>query len=197
MRPRLSQRKAYSPVEAPVINNLVSQYDFLHKSDIGGVKVGVETDAVADAYEDLITRATNYQPDATILGIQVQEMVDVDAGTETILGMNRDPQFGPLLLFGLGGIFVEILEDTSVRVAPVSEREAGDMIDDLDSAPLLRGARGRDPADEAAITEAIQRLSQLVTDFPAILELDVNPLLATGDSATALDVQLTIDPDEL
>ncbi|MDL0125582.1 acetate--CoA ligase family protein, partial [Halobacterium salinarum] len=169
----------------------------LHKSDIGGVKVGVETDAVADAYEDLITRATNYQPDATILGIQVQEMVDVDAGTETILGMNRDPQFGPLLLFGLGGIFVEILEDTSVRVAPVSEREAGDMIDDLDSAPLLRGARGRDPADEAAITEAIQRLSQLVTDFPAILELDVNPLLATGDSATALDVQLTIDPDEL
>ncbi|WP_434783258.1 acetate--CoA ligase family protein [Halobacterium salinarum] len=197
MRPRLSQRKAYSPVEVPVINNLVSQYDFLHKSDIGGVKVGVETDAVADAYEDLITRATNYQPDATILGIQVQEMVDVDAGTETILGMNRDPQFGPLLLFGLGGIFVEILEDTSVRVAPVSEREAGDMIDDLDSAPLLRGARGRDPADEAAITEAIQRLSQLVTDFPAILELDVNPLLATGDSATALDVQLTIDPDEL
>ncbi|QRY23408.1 acetate--CoA ligase family protein [Halobacterium sp. GSL-19] len=189
-------RRVARDIEGDVVMKIVSP-DILHKSDIGGVKVGVETDAVADAYEDLITRATNYQPDATILGIQVQEMVDVDAGTETILGMNRDPQFGPLLLFGLGGIFVEILEDTSVRVAPVSEREAGDMIDDLDSAPLLRGARGRDPADEAAITEAIQRLSQLVTDFPAILELDVNPLLATGDSATALDVQLTIDPDEL
>jgi acetyltransferase len=124
-------------------------------------------------------------------------MVDVDAGTETILGMNRDPQFGPLVLFGLGGIFVEILEDTSVRVAPVSEREAGEMIDELDSAPLLRGARGRDPADEAAIEEAVQRLSQLVTDFPAILELDVNPLLATSDGAQALDVRLTIDPDDL
>jgi hypothetical protein len=171
--------------------------DILHKSDIGGVKVGVPDEEVADAYEDLVTRARNYQPDATILGVQVQEMVDVDAGTETILGMNRDPQFGPLLLFGLGGIFVEILEDTSVRVAPVSDREAGEMIDELDSAPLLRGARGRDPADEAAITGSVQRLSQLVTDFPAILELDVNPLLATSDGAQALDVRLTIDPEEL
>jgi acyl-CoA synthetase (NDP forming) len=111
--------------------------------------------------------------------------------------MNRDPQFGPLVLFGLGGVFVEVLEDTSVRVAPVSGREAGEMVDELDSAPLLRGARGRIPADEAAVEEAIQRLSQLVTDFDAILELDVNPLLATGDGVQALDVRLTIDPDEL
>jgi len=183
-------------IDGDVVMKIVSP-DILHKSDIGGVKVGVPDEDVADAYEDLVTRAKNYQPDATILGVQVQEMVDVEAGTETILGMNRDPQFGPLLLFGLGGIFVEILEDTSVRVAPVSDREAGEMIDELDSAPLLRGARGRDPADEAAITESVQRLSQLVTDFPAILELDVNPLLATGDGATALDVRLTIDPEEL
>jgi acetyl coenzyme A synthetase (ADP forming)-like protein len=183
-------------IEGDVVMKIVSP-DILHKSDIGGVKVGVSDEDVADAYEDLVTRAKNYQPDATILGVQVQEMVDTEAGTETILGMNRDPQFGPLLLFGLGGIFVEILEDTSVRVAPVSDREAGEMIDDLDSAPLLRGARGRDPADEDAITESIQRLSQLVTDFPAILELDVNPLLATDDGATALDVRLTIDPEEL
>ena len=183
-------------IDGDVVMKIVSP-DILHKSDIGGVKVGVPDEEVADAYEDLVTRAKNYQPDATILGVQVQEMVDVDAGTETILGMNRDPQFGPLLLFGLGGIFVEILEDTSVRVAPVSDREAGEMIDELDSAPLLRGARGRDPADEDAITESVQRLSQLVTDFPAILELDVNPLLATSDGATALDVRLTIDPEEL
>jgi len=183
-------------IDGDVVMKIVSP-DILHKSDIGGVKVGVPDEDVADAYEDLVTRAKNYQPDATILGVQVQEMVDVEAGTETILGMNRDPQFGPLLLFGLGGIFVEILEDTSVRVAPVSDREAGEMIDELDSAPLLRGARGRDPADEDAITESVQRLSQLVTDFPAILELDVNPLLATGDGATALDVRLTIDPEEL
>ena len=183
-------------IDGDVVMKIVSP-DILHKSDIGGVKVGVPDEEVADAYEDLVTRAKNYQPDAAILGVQVQEMVDVDAGTETILGMNRDPQFGPLLLFGLGGIFVEILEDTSVRVAPVSDREAGEMIDELGSAPLLRGARGRDPADEDAITESVQRLSQLVTDFPAILELDVNPLLATSDGATALDVRLTIDPEEL
>jgi acetyltransferase len=183
-------------IDGDVVMKIVSP-DILHKSDIGGVKVGVPDEEVADAFEDLVTRAKNYQPDATILGVQVQEMVDVDAGTETILGMNRDPQFGPLLLFGLGGIFVEILEDTSVRVAPVSDREAGEMIDELDSAPLLRGARGRDPADEDAITESVQRLSQLVTDFPAILELDVNPLLATSDGAQALDVRLTIDPEEL
>jgi len=183
-------------IDGDVVMKIVSP-DILHKSDIGGVKVGVPDEEVADAYEDLVTRAKNYQPDATILGVQVQEMVDIEAGTETILGMNRDPQFGPLLLFGLGGIFVEILEDTSVRVAPVSDREAGEMIDELDSAPLLRGARGRDPADEDAITESVQRLSQLVTDFPAILELDVNPLLATSDGAQALDVRLTIDPEEL
>jgi acetyltransferase len=183
-------------IDGDVVMKIVSP-DILHKSDIGGVKVGVPDDEVRDAYEDLVTRAKNYQPDATILGVQVQEMVDTDAGTETILGVNRDPQFGPLVLFGLGGIFVEVLEDTSVRVAPVSGREADEMIDDLDSAPLLRGARGREPADEAAITEAVQRLSQLVTDFPAILELDVNPLLATADGVQALDVRLTIDPEQL
>jgi acetyltransferase len=141
-------------------------------------------------------RARNYQSDATILGVQVQEMVDLDAGTETILGVNRDPQFGPLVLFGLGGIFVEVLEDTTVRVAPVSEPEATEMLDEIDSAPLLRGARGRDPVDEAAIVETIQRLSQLVTEFPAILELDVNPLVATPAGATAVDLRLTIDQEE-
>ncbi|WP_336037662.1 acetate--CoA ligase family protein [Halobacterium yunchengense] len=183
-------------IDGDVVMKIVSP-DILHKSDIGGVKVGVPPDEVRDAYEDLVTRARNYQPDATILGVQVQELVDTDAGTETILGANRDPQFGPLVLFGLGGIFVEVLEDTSVRVAPVSEREAAGMVDDLDSAPLLRGARGREPADESAVTAAVQRLSQLVTDFPAILELDVNPLLATPDGVQALDVRLTIDPEEL
>jgi acetyl coenzyme A synthetase (ADP forming)-like protein len=187
---------AAASIDGDVVMKIVSP-DILHKSDIGGVAVGVAQEDVADTYETLRTRARNYQPDAEILGVQVQEMVDVDAGTETILGMNRDPQFGPLLLFGLGGIFVEVLEDTSVRIAPVSEREAGEMVDELDSAPLLRGARGRTPADEAAVREAIGRLSQLVTDFDAILELDVNPLLATEDGVQALDVRLTIDPDDL
>jgi acetyltransferase len=90
-----------------------------------------------------------------------------------------------------------VLEDTTVRVAPLSEREASGMVDDVRAAPLLRGARGRDPVDESAVVETIGRLSQLATDFPAILELDVNPLVATADGATAVDVRLTIDPDEL
>ncbi len=171
--------------------------DILHKSDIGGVKVGVPAGEAGDAYEDLVTRARNYQPDATLLGVQVQAMVDTDDAVETIVGANRDPQFGPLLLFGLGGIFVEVLEDTTVRVAPVSEPEAAAMLDDIDAAPLLRGARGRPAVDEAAVVETLQRLSQLVTDFPAILELDVNPLVARPEGAEAIDVRLTIDPEKL
>jgi len=179
-----------------VVMKIVSP-DILHKSDIGGVEVGVPPEEVADTYEDLVVRARNYQRDASILGVQVQEMVDLDAGTETILGMNRDPQFGPLLLFGLGGIFVEVLEDTTVRVAPVSEPEAKAMLDDIDSAPLLRGTRGRQPVDEAALVETVQRLSQLVTDFPAIVELDINPLVATPDGVQAVDLRLTLDQEEL
>ena len=194
-----------SPVEAEaiaeeigddVVMKIVSP-DILHKSDIGGVEVDVPVEDVRDTYEDLVVRARNYQSDATILGVQVQEMIDLDSGVETILGMNRDPQFGPLLLFGLGGIFVEVLEDNTVSVAPVSENEAKGMLDDIDSAPLLRGARGRDPVDEATLVETIQRLSQLVTDFPAIVELDINPLVATPDGVQAVDLRLTLDQEQL
>ena len=183
-------------IDGDVVMKIVSP-DILHKSDIGGVAVGVESDAVADTYADLVARARTYQPDATILGVQVQEMVDLDDGVETIVGMNRDPQFGPLVLFGLGGIFVETLEDTTCRVAPISEPEATAMTREIDAAPLLRGARGRDPVAIDAIVETIQRLAQLVTDFPAILELDINPLVATPTGVDAVDVRLTVDPEAL
>ncbi len=189
--PAEAERVARS-IDGEAVMKIVSP-DIMHKSDIGGVKVGVPESEVHDAYEDLVTRARNYQPDATLLGVQVQEMVDLDSGVETIVGMNRDPQFGPLLLFGLGGIFVETLEDVTFRVAPVSEREATAMIDEIDAAPLLRGARGREPVDEASVIETIQRLSQLVCDFPEIVELDINPLVATPDGATAIDIALTVE----
>jgi len=179
-----------------VVMKIVSP-DILHKSDIGGVAVGVPPGEAGDTYEDLVTRARNYQPDATIIGVQVQELLDTDEGVETIVGTNRDPQFGPLVMFGLGGIFVEILEDATFRVAPVSEPSAREMLNEIDAAPLLRGARGREPVDESGIVETIQRLSQLVTDFPAIVELDVNPLVATPDGVNAVDVRLTIDQEEL
>ena len=179
-----------------VVMKIVSP-DILHKSDIGGVEVGVSPDDVWDTYEDLVARARQYQPDATVLGVQVQELLDLDSATETIVGVIRDPQFGPLLMFGLGGIFVEILEDTSFRVAPVPEPDAASMLDDIEAAPLLRGARGRDPVDEAGLVETIQRISQLVTDFPAITELDINPIVATPEGVSAVDLRLTLDTEEL
>ncbi|WP_323676328.1 acetate--CoA ligase family protein [Halorubellus sp. PRR65] len=183
-------------IDGPVAMKIVSP-DILHKSDIGGVKVGVAFNDVYDAYEDLVTRARNYQPDADVLGVQVQELLDLDDAVETIVGVNRDPQFGPLVLFGLGGIFVEVMEDTSLRVAPVGESEAREMTEEIQSAPLLRGARGREPVDVDAVVDTVQRLSQLATDFPAILELDVNPLVVKPDGATAVDLRLTTDLEEL
>jgi len=166
-----------------------------HKSDIGGVEVGVPPDAVADTYENLVARARNYQPDATVLGVQVQELVDLEAGTEVIVGVTRDPQFGPLVMVGLGGIFVEVMEDTAFRVAPVSEPEIREMLEELDSMPLLYGARGRDPADVDALVETIQRVSQLVTEFPEIAELDINPVVALPTGVAAVDLRLTLDPE--
>ncbi|WP_313692153.1 acetate--CoA ligase family protein [Halorarum halobium] len=180
----------------PVALKLVSP-DVVHKSDIGGVRVGVDPADVADAYEDLVTRLRNYQPDARLLGVQVQELVDVDAGVETIVGSHRDPQFGPLVLFGLGGIFVEVLSDATFRLAPVAEADAREMTGEIDAAPLLRGARGREPVDLDGVVEAVGRLSQLVADFPAIVELDVNPLVATPDGVRAVDLRLTVNPEEL
>jgi acetyl coenzyme A synthetase (ADP forming)-like protein len=179
-----------------VVMKIVSP-DISHKSDIGGVEVGVPPGAVASTYEDLVVRARNYQPDATILGVQVQELVDTGDGTETIVGVTRDPQFGPLVMVGLGGIFVEVMEDTAFRVAPVSEPEVREMFEALDSMPLLYGARGREPADIDALVETIQRVSQLVTDFPAITELDINPAVALPDGVAAVDLRLTLDPDAL
>ncbi|RQG90245.1 CoA-binding protein [Natrarchaeobius halalkaliphilus] len=183
-------------ISGDVVVKVVSP-DISHKSDIGGVKVGVTDEQVCDAYEDVVSRARTYQPDATILGVQIQEKLDLEGSTETIVGMSRDPQFGPLVLFGLGGIFVEILEDTSVRVAPVDEGAARQMIEEIRATPLFRGARGRESADIEAISETIQRLSQLATDFPAILELDVNPLVAGADGVRAIDLRLTVDTEEL
>jgi len=179
-----------------VVMKIVSP-DILHKTDIGGVEVGVPAEEVEDTYETLVSRARNYQPDARLLGVQIQEQVDLDDGIETIVGMNRDPQLAPSCSSGSGAVFVEVLEDTTVRLAPVSEAEAAGMLDDIDSTPLLRGARGREPIDEAGIVETIQRLSQLVTDFPAIVELDINPLVATADGVVAIDIRLTVDPETL
>jgi acetyltransferase len=131
-------------------------------------------------------------PDAEILGCLVQEMVI--GGKEVIIGMNRDPQFGPLVMFGLGGIYIEAIRDVSFRLAPLSRREAEEMISEIRGWELLRGVRGEKPVDIEAIVDCILRVSQLVTDFPEIMELDVNPLIVRekGRGAVCVDARLII-----
>ena len=176
----------------PVVLKIASP-DILHKSDIGGVRINVaDAQAVADTYDLITMRAQRYLPEAEIWGCLVQQMVT--EGKEVILGMSRDPQFGPLLMFGLGGIYVEVLKDVSFRVAPISERQARQMLGEVRSYPLLAGVRGEKPADTDAIVESLLRLSQLVTDFPEIMEMDINPLKVrgVGQGAVAIDARITI-----
>ncbi len=176
----------------PVVLKVASP-DILHKTDVGGVKLGLRSpDDVRDAFDLIVYRAGRYVPDARIWGCQVQQMVS--GGREVLVGMSRDPQFGPLVAFGLGGIYVEALKDVAFRVAPFSRQEADEMIREIRSYPLLEGIRGEPPADHEAMVDALLRISQLVTDFPEIVELDINPLMVfeEGRGAMAIDMRLVL-----
>jgi acyl-CoA synthetase (NDP forming) len=176
----------------PVVLKIASP-DILHKTDIGGIKLDVRTPAdVRDAFDLLTYRAMRYMPEAELWGCQVQQMVG--GGKEVILGMNRDPQFGPLMMFGLGGIYVEALKDVTFRIAPFSREEARAMLTEIRAVNLLRGVRGEPPADLEAIEEVLLRLSQLVTDFPEIVEMDINPLMVfeRGRGAMGVDMRLVL-----
>ncbi|MBC7235966.1 MAG: acetate--CoA ligase [Chloroflexi bacterium] len=176
----------------PVVMKIASP-DILHKSDVGGIIVGVKNaEEVRQAFDTLIRRAKEHQPQATLWGCQVQEMVQ--NAREVIIGMNRDPQFGPLVMFGLGGIYVEVLKDVAFRVAPMTRVEAQEMMESIRTYPLLKGVRGQPPADLEAIVNTILRVSQLVTDFEDIAELDINPLLVRekGQGAVAVDMRLIL-----
>jgi acetyl coenzyme A synthetase (ADP forming)-like protein len=176
----------------PVVLKLASP-DILHKTDVGGVKLNLQSpDDVRDAFDLIVYRAGRYVPGAHIWGCLVQQMVPV--GREVLLGMSRDPQFGPLVAFGRGGIYVEALKDVSFRVAPFSRQEADEMIREIRSYALLEGVRGEPPADHEAMVDALLRISQLVTDFPEIVELDINPLMVfeEGRGAMAIDMRLVL-----
>jgi acetyltransferase len=176
----------------PVVLKVASP-DILHKTDVGGVRVNLQSASdVRDAFDLIVYRAQRYVPGARVWGCLVQEMVP--KGREVLVGMSRDPQFGPLVAFGLGGIYVEALKDVAFRVAPFSREEAGEMIREIRSYPLLEGVRGEPPADHEAMVDALLRVSQLVTDFPEIVELDINPLMVfeEGRGATALDMRLVL-----
>jgi acyl-CoA synthetase (NDP forming) len=176
----------------PVVLKIASP-DILHKTDVGGVRVNLgSAEAVRDAFDLMVYRAGRYAPGARIWGCQVQEMAP--RGREVLLGMSRDPQFGPLVAFGLGGIYVEALKDVAFRVAPFSRQEADEMIREIRAYPLLEGVRGEPPADHEAMVDALMRVSRLVTDFPEIVELDINPLIVfdEGRGAMAIDMRLVL-----
>jgi len=172
----------------------IASPDILHKTDVGGVKVGLSNAAdVRDAYELITYRAQRYVPDARIWGCLVQEMVP-PGGLEVLVGMNRDPQFGPLITFGLGGIYVETLKDVTFRITPFSAQEAVEMLSEIRAHSLLDGVRGQPPADKNAIIDALLRISQLVQDFPEIAELDINPLMVypQKQGVIAIDMRLVL-----
>jgi acetyltransferase len=174
----------------PVVLKLISP-NILHKTDVGGVLLNVQDEAAARAgFDTLVGRAAAAHPVAAVTGVQVQKMIR--GGQEVIVGVKRDPTFGPLVMFGLGGIYVETLRDVSFRLAPLTADDAAEMIDEVRSAKLLTGVRGAPPADRVALIEAIVRIGRLAAEHPEITELDINPLLALpkGQGAVAVDVRI-------
>jgi acetyltransferase len=200
--PVLPHKWAHSAAEAaqaadgmgfPVALKIVSP-DIIHKFDVGGVKIQLHTaDEVRQAYDQILADAREAQPQAALAGVLVQKMAA--PGTEMILGMSRDPHFGPLLMIGLGGTLVEIFQDVMFSVAPISEPWAKRMIEGLKAFPLLNGYRGERPRDLEIIAECLERLSQLVLDFPEIRELDINPLIvhAQGQGAAVVDARIFVE----
>jgi len=165
----------------PVAIKIVSP-NIIHKTDLGGVKLHLSTaDDVRDAFDLMMLRISQNAPEAYIEGIYVEKMLA--RGLEVIIGMSRDPQFGPMLMFGLGGIFVEVMKDVTFHLAPITTEEAFQMLKSTRSYEMLLGTRGERGVDFAAIANGLQRISQLVTDFPEIIELDINPFIV-GDIGT-------------
>jgi len=174
----------------PVVMKIASP-QIIHKSDAGGVKVGLKTpQEVKKAFKEIIKNAKKYDKKATIKGVLIQEMVK--GGKETIVGSKQEPGFGPVVMFGMGGIYVEVLKDVTFRIAPITDSEADEMISSIKTNKLLQGVRGEKPSDLQKLSECIQKISQLVTDFQEIKELDLNPVLVfeKGKGCKVVDVRI-------
>lgn len=181
---------AASAIGYPVVMKIVSP-DIVHKSDIGGVKVNLTGPVqVRDAFELMMMRVREKEPNARLQGVLMQEMVT--EGREIIVGMTRDPQFGPMLMFGLGGVYVEVLRDVSFQLAPITSEEALEMLFGTKTYKLLQGVRGEKSVDMQLVAECIQRISQLSIDFPQIAEMDINPLKVSAERASAVAVDARI-----
>ena len=182
--------KAANQIGYPVVMKIAS-LDIIHKSDAGGVKVGIKSEQdLRLAFKEIMNSAKAYKAEARIKGVLVQEMIT--SAKEIILGAKQDQLFGPLVMVGLGGIYVEVLKDVVFRLAPIDEQEAEKMVDSIKAIKLLKGIRGEAPSDLAAVVDSLQRLSQLITDFPEIEEFDINPLLVleSGKGVRVADVRI-------
>ncbi|NNU43414.1 acetate--CoA ligase family protein [Ramlibacter montanisoli] len=178
----------------PVVMKIVSP-DILHKTEAGGVIVGVKNaDEAVTAYEQIIANAKKYKADARIVGVQVQQMIK--GGTEVIVGAMTDDSFGKLVAFGMGGVLVEVLKDVTFRLAPATREDAASMLDGIQAAEMLKGVRGGKPVSREALQDVIVRVSQLVSDFPEISELDLNPIFASENGAIAADVRIVVNFDQ-
>ncbi len=183
--------KIASQMGFPVVLKIVSP-EILHKTEAKGVLVGIKSEkAVEDGYNEIMANAKKYNPDANLLGIQIQQMVG--AGQEVMIGVVTDPTFGKLVAFGLGGVLVEILKDITFRLAPASSEDALSMLDGITAHKVLKGIRGADPINRESLSIMIQNVSQLATDFPEISEMDLNPVFATKNGAIAADIRIIVN----
>ncbi len=175
----------------PLVMKIASP-DILHKTDVGGVVLGIRDGATAEqAFVDMMASVKEQRPDAQIWGVHIQQMAA--AGREVILGATRDARFGPILMFGLGGIYTEALGDVIFRLAPLRELSAQRMLEQIRGRKILTGTRGQGPVDFAVLQECLERLSQLVVEFPAIKEIDINPLIAYEEGAVAADARIILE----
>jgi acyl-CoA synthetase (NDP forming) len=164
----------------------------IHKSDSGGVKLSLNNAAeVKKAYDEILKKVRKQYPEAAVHGVSVQKMAR--PGTEVIVGTSKDPQFGPVIMFGLGGIFVELLKDVSFRVIPVERKDAQEMIEEIKGYPLLQGYRGKEPASLPALVEIILKISKWVEGNPWLKELELNPIFAYRDKAVAVDARIVLE----
>lgn len=175
----------------PVVLKIVSP-EVIHKFDVGGVVLDIKNAGeVKDAYEKIIRNVKKHKPEAKIVGVLVQEMAP--ASTEVIVGSTKDPQFGPALMFGLGGIFVEVLKDVTFRIAPITESDAREMITEVKAYPILKGFRGQPPADIDAIVNILLNTSKLVMEHQEIKELDFNPIMVYEKGAKTVDARVILE----
>src|SRR4051794_40005829 len=181
-------------IGGPVVAKIVSP-DILHKTEAGGVVVGVSgADAARAAFAEIVANAEAYDQTADITGVLVQELVG--GGQEVIVGATTDGTFGKVVAFGLGGVLVEVLKDVTFRLAPLDDAEARSMVTGIKAAEILLGARGSEPVDLDALADVIAKVSRLVTDFPEISEFDLNPVFASASGAVAADVRILLETEE-